>query len=524
MSADDFAGGSGADRLSHYNRNRPFSVQLEGTQRAPFGGVHTQTPTPIVQEFMEDFHDPRSWKLYSGQDAATFSTVSGLGQIAIDNSILGYATMQTRSTIPYKPGYGIFGTWTTRFNSGVANSLQFAGSFNAEDGFGFGYNGTNFGIFHRYGRKLHVQKFTFTTPSSVKGNVTVTLNGTPHTVTLDAEGTTAADARNITTGLSQYFENGPLGSVYSYATFQEGNSVYFLRQIHGPATGAFSIGVGSTNAVVTGTVFQLGEDGTQDWYYQTGWNIDPLNGSGLTPMNLNPQNLNIYAFSFGWLGSLPITFYVGSDTHQDLHPVHTIPWTNRKKLPSVTDPRFPFTMAVASAGSTTPMSMAGGSVSYKILGGFDGYAVHNQTFTATINQTGTTVEKPIVSLQASRFDTLSRRTSRRRFNCTLRASNESNNKICTFTVYKGTKRTLEGYNFERIEPFSSILLDTSGTAVITNNGDLVKLRSFTVAPLSNERVDLSTFPFGPEEVLTVTTKTSSTTAAVSLSINGEEDV
>ena len=51
--------------------------------------------------------------------------------------------------IKYRAGQGVSVRFTALFTSGVVGNTQMAGAFDSSDGIGFGFNGINFGLFHK---------------------------------------------------------------------------------------------------------------------------------------------------------------------------------------------------------------------------------------------------------------------------------------------------------------------------------------------------------------------------------------
>lgn len=81
-------------------------------------------------------------------------SVTHSGQLAVVGS--GAATsssgqLMTNRLLEYNPGIGALVRFTSIFTTGVEGNTQIAGIGNDNDGFFFGYNGTEFGILHRAG-------------------------------------------------------------------------------------------------------------------------------------------------------------------------------------------------------------------------------------------------------------------------------------------------------------------------------------------------------------------------------------
>lgn len=129
-----------------------------------FGEVSTIEPYPVVQI---DF-------VYGINTYTTISTVTGSGQVtSASGTLLNCQTTAAASSsaqltsvryLKYRPGQGAKGLLTAVFTTGAADSKQYAGLFtpSLNNGFGFGYDGTTFGIWYiRDGVPTHIPQTTW---------------------------------------------------------------------------------------------------------------------------------------------------------------------------------------------------------------------------------------------------------------------------------------------------------------------------------------------------------------------------
>ena len=84
---------------------------------------------------------------------ATVDTDSSRLRLQCGTNSAGYAYIQTRRPVRYRAGQGTNARFTPLFTAGAANNIQVWGMFSISsntlyDGYGFGYNGTSFGIVH----------------------------------------------------------------------------------------------------------------------------------------------------------------------------------------------------------------------------------------------------------------------------------------------------------------------------------------------------------------------------------------
>lgn len=84
---------------------------------------------------------------------------------------------------------------------------------------------------------------------------------------------------------------------------------------------------------------------------QTSWNIDKMDGKGLSGMLLNTTLGNVYQVKFQWLGFGQISFYIENQVTGNLVPVHSIKYSNNNNEVSVLLPSFQFDLHVDNKSS-----------------------------------------------------------------------------------------------------------------------------------------------------------------------------
>lgn len=84
-------------------------------------------------------------------NSATVDTDSGRLRLQTGTNSAGSAIFTSRKAARYRPGQGMIARFTPLFTTGVTNSTQVWGMFQAgfTDGYGFAYNGTALSILHR---------------------------------------------------------------------------------------------------------------------------------------------------------------------------------------------------------------------------------------------------------------------------------------------------------------------------------------------------------------------------------------
>jgi len=197
--------------------------------------------------------------------------------------------------------------FTALFDTGVALSLQIAGLFSATDALCFGYNGTSFGILHRYGGALEIQEIQITVAASGNETVTLTLDGTIFSIPVTS-GTVQHNAYEI----SEYL----VANTSAWKIEQVDDTVIILAQSVGDKTGTFSI---SSTGDCDGTFTEVlaGAANTEEWVAQANWNRNTVSW-------LDPQKGNVYKIEFQYLGFGDINFYVEDPATGTFCLVHQI--------------------------------------------------------------------------------------------------------------------------------------------------------------------------------------------------------
>lgn len=362
----------------------------------PFGAVHVETLTPVVQA------DP----LYGLNPTEILPSTSGSGVAStLDNNfyaatgttIYSFGSIQSRKRVRYRPGQGVIGKFSAHWSTPAASSIVVAGFGTAESGFYFGYNGTSFGILHSRGGVREVQTLTVTTKSSGTQDIQVTLNGVAYTVSGITNG---ASATTTAYEISR-------GSFGTWSAEQRGATVVFVAGDVGNKAGAFSIGQTGAGTPAAGSFAETvaGVASTDTWIPQASWNGDPLDGTGGSGFTLNPALGNVFEIGIQYLGYGAITFSVeipgtaGNNATKQV--VHTLNYPNTSTATSVSQPSFPFTMAAYSAGSTTNVWVKCGSFAGFLEG--EKRATGGR-FTYTVQSTAvTTALRPLMTIRNDRL-------------------------------------------------------------------------------------------------------------------------
>jgi hypothetical protein len=365
--------------------------------RLPFGSIHTES---LVAEFQSD----AVYGVTSGKETLTTSGVGtstasgGMFVVSTGGGVGSFGTLQSKSRLRYRPGQGVVARFTALFNTGTASSLQGAGIGTAESGIYFGYNGTSFGILHVTAGVREIRTLTVTTKSSTTADITITLNGTPTTVTGITNG---ANTQQTAYEIS-------LGTFPGWSAEARGSTVVFVAASAGAkSSGAYTLAqTGGTPAVGSFAQTLAGSNSTDTWVPQADWNGDKLNGTGASGVTIDPTKGNVYQIDIQYLGfgsvALKVEVTPPGGNNSDFVTVHTLLFPNARTTPTFSNPSFPFTMFAYSTGTASDVqvrcaSYAGFVEGQKILTGprFT-YAATSTLVTAAAYRALTTVKNSLI--------------------------------------------------------------------------------------------------------------------------------
>lgn len=286
-----------------------------------------------------------STRTYSG---GSVTNETGSAVVKSGTSSTGSAFVTLRRNLKYKPGLGSLCRLTALFDTPKTQNYQQAGVGNAECGYYFGYNGTNFGIFHEETSQREIRRVTITTPAGTE-LVNVTLNG----VTVSVPVTGGANANRTAYELARYDYTG-VGTGW-FADAIDG-TVYYVSGLPGAFTGSYNLS-GST---ATGSFASIvvGSGSTMTFTSQSSWNIDRLDGGasgGPNPsgMTINPQKGNVYQIGFQYLGYGNAFFGVEDSRLGRITPVHMVQNADARTTPVLKNPQTSVRLISRNFGNTT---------------------------------------------------------------------------------------------------------------------------------------------------------------------------
>lgn len=428
----------------------------------PFGSVHVENMTPIFQ----------SDAVYGINQQQTSTTTSGTGTATTSDSLFAVTTgatslsqgvIQSRKRLRYRAGQGVIARFTAKFTTPAAYSYQLAGLGHAEDGIYVGYadiagSVPQLGILYVRRGVREVRTLTVTTGATSAANCTITLNGVAFTVALTA----ASNIQRTVYEISQ-------ATYADWDAYPSGATVVFVKKSAGTASGTYSFGAGTTGAAATIAQTKAGAASTDTFIPQSSWNGDKLDGTGASGVTIDPTKLNIFQFSFGYLGTDSIVLQskvFPSNNDGKFVTLHTILLPNTLNTSSFGNPSFPFTLAAYSAGSTTDLTVNCASFSGFIEGN---KYLHGGRFSYfnSLTTVGATNFQALMTVMNARY--YKGRTNQAVINLLSVAGALKHTSPCIFYLIKNG--TLAGNpNFQQLTTDSCSLWDTAATTVSYTDG------------------------------------------------------
>ena len=303
-----------------------------------------------------------------------------LMEVKSSTSINGYAVIRSRRAVRYRPGQGAITRFTAKFSAPQPGCTQRAGFFTQEQALQVGYNGSDFGILRQNGGKAHIHKFNIDVVSDGAETLTLTLNDYAIAIPLTTT-TIPENAQEIAAAIKA----DPAGNALWVVEY--GNDhVSVLSTSIGPKTGLFEANLpGSIE--ISNSQAQAGVANTDSWIYQPAFNLDKLDGTGPSGMDLQYNKLNVYQIQFRWLGAGEIRFAIEDPGSGNLIYFHHIHYSNENIDVHLDNPSLKVGYVAANLSGALlaqEVTVAGGS----IMGAIEGKIFPTKNPTAT-SQTST---------------------------------------------------------------------------------------------------------------------------------------
>lgn len=436
-----------------------------------FGELQAESKTPQIQvKFPYNINDELVQTNLNGTDASTPSSTSaanGQATVTCGDATNTFAQIHSKDIVRYGPGQGAEVLGTATFTTGVAGSEQVFIAGNTDEGFGFGYNGTTFGILHRKGGSREVKSLEITAGATNSGNITIELDGESTTIAVAASDTIAEVVAKIVAT-----DFGDIGKGWNTHTDDNVN-VLFISYLSENAGGSFSFTDTGTTGVTTGAFSEpvSGAAPTDTWIAQSSWNIDVMDGTGPSLQTLDPTQGNVYGLDFQYLGYGLIRFFIENSELGLLQIVHEIKYSNSNTTPSLINPSLELGVYCKNTTNNTALSVStaswGGFIQGQETTGGIRHAISN-----TKSTNGTTTTNVLTVHNEVYFQSALNKVHV--YPDLLTVSVLGGNRTVVFKIISVPTEVSGTVSFTNIDTNSSVMVyDTAGTTVIGGTEKLI---------------------------------------------------
>lgn len=174
------------------------------------------------------------------------------------------------------------------------------------------------------------------------------------------------------------------------------------------------------------------EGGNVNFIAQSTFNIDKLDGSGLSKYTINPQKSQVYRLTYTWHGALPLILEVYQPLLRSFIPVHAIEFVNSENLPHLENPNLPMACKIERrSGTGDDMTIITGSWRGGVISGREEDNNSNRIFAAfVLSRTKTSAPDHLITLRSK--DVFSGKLNHIRAEVTIIISINSTNKELVF--------------------------------------------------------------------------------------------
>lgn len=383
------------------------------SERSAFGEVSVVESTPVFQlDGLYGLDDSNEFVKNYSLTGTQFVDDYGLISVSTGIGIGAFSSLRSNRSVRYRPGQGSMARFTAMWVNGFTPGYQqVAGFINQSDVLAVGYNygdpsvgiGTSseFGIVRRNYSKGQVWELDVNASASGSENITITLNGVGFNTTVTS-GTTRFNAAQIASNPGIY-----TGWIVDYCD----DKVWFLSD--GPPSqlnGVFSVvnNTGGGTFVAVGSTIQAGSPPTDNWIYQSDFNIDKLDGSGPSRMTLDTSKLNVFQIEFQWLGAGGLQFSIEDNSTGKIVPFHHINYTGFNTVPSISNPSmrigYAVVNAVPSLGTGEDVIIKGGAIQGSIQGKIKQNILPRSITNNKITSTSSGTKQHILTLKNNRIN------------------------------------------------------------------------------------------------------------------------
>lgn len=446
---------------------------------------------------------PANFRQFTATGGST-GAENRLFKVSTGTSVGGYGAIQSFRALPHRVGKSVSCRLSGYFEDNVANSWQGIGMIAVGEELSFGYNGTSFGVWHRYGGLSEVRTITVTTGAGGAETLTLTLNSVPYSIPITS-GTASHNAYEIAAWLNAN------QSVWGADNIDD--TVIINALSDGAKSGTYTYSASGTGA---GSIAQntAGVTKTSTHIPQADWNGEQLD------FTLDPSKGNLYQIQYQNMGYGNVIFSIMSPNSNKYIRVHTIKWTNSSTILGIPNPSMRVGLYAASTGSTTNLNVYASGMEASV-GGSGNKTRNPRGFVVSQNVT-TTNETVVLALRNRRtYNGYNNQVEIEPLVCTI--ANDTNRTV------RVRVRTALATGLEQIFTTSgtNLVSDVSTTQIVYSSGNIVAAGSIAAGgekDIDLEKLQISLPPSLMLLVTVVRTSTAGTNSNIDTTLDWYEDL
>lgn len=319
-------------KFKEHNDQTTVRIFDESSAKSAFGEMVVVENRPVIRGSATYGFLPANFRSFSALDG--FAGVIDRQFLVNSGSSIGsFGAIQSFRTILYKEGDGAIVRFSARFYDNISLTEKGAGAISIGDEMSVGFNGDQFGVWHRYNGEPEVRTLTIT--ASGAGTAILTINGIVYNVPLTA-GTIQHNAYEI----AEYFRVNPTAAL---GVDQNNDTVVFSSTSDGPKNGVYSLAGPATGS------FSRSNEGvtkTSNFIPQDQFNGEVFDG-------FNPEFGNTYQIRYQ-NGFGDIDFMIENPKSGTFQLIHRIKWGNTNTFPNLANPSLRVGAYSFSVGATSP--------------------------------------------------------------------------------------------------------------------------------------------------------------------------
>ena len=318
--------------------------------KTTFGELKVTESEPFIEGAGTYGLVPSNFREFTATGGST-GTENRMLKVSSGTSVGGYGAIQSFRATPHRVGKAVTCKFSGYFPSNIANNWQGMGLISIGEELSFGYDGTIFGVWHRYGGLPEVRTITITGASGGATTLTLTLNSIGYSIPLTA-GTVQHNAWEIQEWLranQSIWTADQVDDTVIISALSDGAKAGLYIYLHGTSTGT----IAQNTAGVTKT---------SDHIAQADWNGEAF------PETLDPSKGNLYQISYQNMMFGVVEYSIVNPNTGYEVVVHRLKAPNTSVISGLTNPSLRAGFYTASTGATTNIDVYAGAFSVDVDG------------------------------------------------------------------------------------------------------------------------------------------------------------